>query len=60
VSLGPAEILVLAVVVLVFMGPRRLPEAARHRGPAWRDPCRDLADVMVTVVGADVTPEGSA
>jgi mttA/Hcf106 family len=30
VSLGPAEILVLLVVVLVFVGPRRLPEAARH------------------------------
>lgn len=48
-SLGPAEILVLAVVVLVlvFVGPRRLPETARHLGPAWRDMPRDLGALIV-------------
>lgn len=46
-SLGPAEILLLAVVALVFVGPRRLPKRPRHLGPAWRDLRRDLADVMV-------------
>lgn len=46
-SLGPAEILVLAVVVLVFVGPRRLPETAPHLGPAWRDTLRDLGALIV-------------
>ena len=31
-SLGPAEVLVLFVVILVFFGPRRLPEVARSIG----------------------------
>jgi len=47
VSLGPAEILVLAVVALVFVGPRRLPKrpgTSDQRGGTLR---RDLADVMV-------------
>src|SRR5450759_142235 len=47
VSLGPAEILLLAVVALVFVGPRRLPKrpgTSDQRGGTLR---RDLADVMV-------------
>jgi hypothetical protein len=48
VSLGPAEILVLVVVVVVvFLGPRRLAEAARHPGPEWWDVRWDLVDLMV-------------
>jgi Sec-independent protein translocase protein TatA len=43
VSLGPTEILVLLVLVLV--GPRRLPEAVRRLGPAWRDLRRALGDL---------------
>jgi len=31
-SLGPAEVLVLFVVILVLFGPRRLPEVARMIG----------------------------
>ena len=31
-SLGPAEILVILVVALVVLGPKRLPEAGRHIG----------------------------
>jgi len=31
-SLGPAEILVILVVALIVLGPKRLPEAGRHIG----------------------------
>ncbi|MFN2503280.1 MAG: twin-arginine translocase TatA/TatE family subunit [Acidimicrobiales bacterium] len=33
-SLGPAEILVILVVALIFLGPKRLPEAGRQVGKA--------------------------
>lgn len=33
-SLGPAEILVILVVALIVLGPKRLPEAARQVGKA--------------------------
>jgi Sec-independent protein translocase protein TatA len=56
VSLGPAEILVLAVVGLVCLGPRRRSEAARHLGLTRPDERRDLAELMV----AGATLEGSA
>jgi Tat protein translocase TatB subunit len=33
-SLGPAEILVILVVALIVLGPKRLPEAGRQIGKA--------------------------
>ncbi len=33
-SLGPAEILVILVVALIVLGPKRLPEAGRQAGKA--------------------------
>jgi len=36
-SLGPAEILVILVVALVVLGPKRLPEAGRHIGKFVRE-----------------------
>ena len=33
-SLGPAEILVILVVALIVLGPKRLPEAGRQVGRA--------------------------
>jgi Sec-independent protein translocase protein TatA len=42
VSLGPAEILVLVVVVLAVVGPRRFPQAARHLRRRWRVQRREL------------------
>lgn len=36
-SLGMAEILVIAVVALVFLGPDKLPNAARQVGKALRE-----------------------
>ncbi len=33
-SLGPAEILVILVVALIVLGPKRLPEAGRQVGKA--------------------------
>lgn len=36
-SLGVAEILVIAIVALVFLGPDKLPKAARQLGKALRE-----------------------
>jgi Sec-independent protein translocase protein TatA len=43
VSLGPAEILVLLVLVLAVVVPRRLPESPRHLSNPGRVPRRDVA-----------------
>ena len=36
-SLGPAEILVIFVVALIVLGPKRLPEAGRALGRGLRE-----------------------
>ena len=36
-SLGPAEILVILVVALIVLGPKRLPEAGRSLGRGMRE-----------------------
>lgn len=36
-NLGTSELLVIAVVALVVLGPNRLPEAARHAGRAMAE-----------------------
>lgn len=36
-SLGPAEILVIAVLALLVFGPKRLPEVSRQIGGALRE-----------------------
>jgi hypothetical protein len=66
VSLGPAEILVLLVVMLVFVGPRRRSDAVRYPGRAWRAPVcsrrkRTPADGdEVSRLGVSAAPAGSA
>lgn len=35
-NLGLAELLVIFVIALLVIGPRRLPEVARGLGQAWR------------------------
>lgn len=42
-SLGPAEILVVALVALVVLGPEKLPQTARAAAKLFRE-CRDLLD----------------
>jgi len=44
-SVSPAELLTIAVVVLVVFGPRRLPEIARTFGKALRE-MRRTADEL--------------
>lgn len=36
-GLGPAEIVIIGVVALLFFGPKRLPELARGMGKGIRD-----------------------
>jgi TatA/E family protein of Tat protein translocase len=44
VSLGPGELLVLVVLVLLFFGPAKLPGFARSLGQAQREFRRGLKD----------------
>jgi sec-independent protein translocase protein TatA len=37
VNIGPLELLVVAVIALVILGPKRLPEAARAAGRGMRE-----------------------
>ena len=36
-GLDPAKILVILIIVLIVLGPDRLPTAARQLGGAWRE-----------------------
>jgi sec-independent protein translocase protein TatA len=36
-SLGPAEILVILVIALIVLGPKKLPEAGRAMGKGMRE-----------------------
>lgn len=63
-SLGPAEILVILVVALIVLGPKRLPEAGRQVGKALSEIRRWSQDVKYEmnqafnpeVVVRDATP----
>jgi Tat protein translocase TatB subunit len=44
-SLGPAEILVILIVALIVLGPKRLPEAGRQVGKALSEVRRWTTDV---------------
>jgi Tat protein translocase TatB subunit len=66
-SLGPAEILVILVVALIVLGPKRLPEAGRQVGKAiaeirrWttdvKSDLKSAIDVEVPVRSTVVEPE---
>ena len=55
-SLGPAEILVILVVALIVLGPKRLPEAGRQVGKALAEVRRWSTDVK-SEIRAAVEPE---
>jgi len=58
-SLGPAEILVILVVALIVLGPKRLPEAGRQVGKALSEVRRWSADVKREIRDAvEVEPPG--
>jgi len=52
-NLGWAEILVIAVFVLIFFGPQRLPEVARSMGHAMREFRRSLNQIQRELEEAD-------
>lgn len=45
-NLGLSEIVIIAVIVLVFFGPARMPEIARSMGSALRDFKRSLNELQ--------------
>lgn len=51
-SLGPAEILVILVVALIVLGPKRLPEAGRQVGKALTEVRRWSRDIQGEMRGA--------
>ncbi|MGH9188645.1 MAG: Sec-independent protein translocase subunit TatA/TatB [Acidimicrobiales bacterium] len=56
-SLGPAEILVILVVALIVLGPKRLPEAGRQVGKALAEVRRWSQGVQTEIRSAiDVEP----
>ena len=48
-SIGPAEVLVVLVAALIFLGPQRLPEAARQLGKALAEFRRVSSDLQAEV-----------
>ena len=63
-SLGPAEILVVLLVALIFLGPKRLPDAARQLGKAMREFKSatsgieaELRDALHSVPGEEPKPD---
>ncbi len=56
-SLGISELLVIFVVVLVFFGPKRMPEVARSLGSAMREFRRSLNQIQRELEEADPTSE---
>jgi Tat protein translocase TatB subunit len=51
-SLGPAEILVILVVALIVLGPKRLPEAGRQVGKAIAEVRRWTTEVTTEIKSA--------
>lgn len=61
-SLGPAEILVILVVALIVLGPKRLPEAGRQVGKALSEIRRWTTDVTREIkdaVDVEVPPKST-
>ncbi len=56
-TLGISELLVIFVVVLVFFGPKRMPEVARSLGSAMREFRRSLNQIQRELEEADPTSE---
>jgi Tat protein translocase TatB subunit len=57
-SIGPLEIMVVAVVALIVFGPQRLPEIARSIGRALNELKRQADDIRSEFeAGLDITDE---
>ena len=57
---GPAEIVVIFLVILVFFGPRRLPGIARGFGKIMEDLRRAAQDFRDQIMGMDDPPPRDA
>lgn len=58
-SLGPAEIMMILVVALIVLGPKRLPEAGRQVGKALAEVRRWSSDVKREIrTAVDPEPPG--
>jgi len=55
-GVSPAELLTIAVVALVVLGPRRLPELSRKAGKALRE-LKDTADELRRGIEAENASE---
>jgi sec-independent protein translocase protein TatA len=57
-NVGPTEIIVVLVVVLLIFGPRRLPELGRSSGSAIRQFKQGLTDTReaASITAADAAP----
>jgi sec-independent protein translocase protein TatA len=53
VNVGPLELLVVGVIALLVLGPKRLPEAARALG-------RGMRELKEAVAGEEDEPEREA
>jgi sec-independent protein translocase protein TatA len=53
INVGPLELLVIGVIALLVLGPKRLPEAARALG-------RGMRELKEAVSGEDDEPEREA
>jgi Tat protein translocase TatB subunit len=56
-NVGPAEVLMILVVALLVLGPKRLPEAARQMGKAMSEFRRVSSDLQSEVRTAFAEPE---
>ena len=57
-SIGPLEIMAVAVVALIVFGPQRLPEIARSVGRALNELKRQASDIRSEFEsGLDITDE---
>ncbi len=56
-GLGTGEVLIIFVLALVFIGPKKLPELARSLGKSWREFQRAKDELMAEVHRTDTSPE---
>lgn len=56
-GLGTGEVLIIFVLALVFIGPKKLPELARSLGKSWREFQRAKDELMAEVQRTDIGPE---
>lgn len=56
-GLGTGEVLIIFVLALVFIGPKKLPELARSLGKSWREFQRAKDELMAEVHRTDDTKE---